>query len=119
MGILVWFAVIYSSRALLRRGFSSASAKVAILCSGSLAAAFLFFLLVIIDPAPVLKALRTDPTAAMVVGAVAMGSIAVISLCAALICAMRRVEGWTKVFLLLVVACAAQACAMFYLLFLH
>jgi hypothetical protein len=53
----------------------------------------LFLLIVIIDPAPVLKALRTDLTGAMVVGAVAMASAAVISLCAALICVVRRVEG--------------------------
>ena len=119
LGILVCVAVIYSSRAMLRRGFSSASAKVAALCSGSLAAAFLFFLIVLIDPAPVFKALHTDLTAVMVVGAVAMGSTAVISLCAASICVIRRVEGWTKVFLLLVAACAGQGCAMFYLLFLH
>jgi hypothetical protein len=29
------------------------------------------------------------------------------------------VEGWAKVFFLFVVACTAQGCAMFYLLFLH
>lgn len=119
LGILVCFAVIYTSRVVLRRGFRSATAKVAVLCSGSLAAAFLFFLIVLIDPAAVLKVLRTDLTAAMVVGAVAMGSTAVVSLCAALVCVIRRVEGWTKVFLSLVAACAGQGSAMFYLLFLH
>lgn len=119
LGILVCFAVIYTSRVALRRGFSSATAKVAVLCSGILAAAFLFFLIVLIDPAPVLKVLRTDLTAAMVVGAVAAGSIAVVSLCAALVCVIRRVEGWTKVFLSLFAACAGQGFAMLYLLFLH
>ena len=119
LGVLVCCAVTYSARQTLRRGLRSASATVAALCTGSLATAFLFFLIAIIDPAPILKALRADLTGAMVVGAVAMASAAVISLCAALICVVRRVEGWTKVFLLLAVACAGQGCAMFYLLFLH
>ena len=118
LGILVCGAVIYSARQTLRRGLSSSSATVAALCSGSLATAFLFFLIVIIDPA-ILKALRTDLTEAMVVGAVTMASAAVISLCAALICVVGRVQGWANVFLLLAVACAVQGCAMFYLLFLH
>lgn len=119
LGLLVCCAVIYSARQTLHRGIGSASAMVAASCSAGLSIAFLFFLIVIIDPAPVLKALRTDLTGAMVVGAVSMASTAVISGCAALVCIARRLEGWAKVFFLLAVACAGQGCAMFYLLFLH
>jgi hypothetical protein len=72
-----------------------------------------------INPTPILKALRTDLTGAMVVGAVAMATAAIISSCAALVCLVRRMKGWTEVFLLLAVACSGQGGAMFYLLFLH
>jgi hypothetical protein len=119
LGLLVCCAVIYSARQTLHRGIGSASAIVAALCSVGLSIAFLFFLDAILDPAPVLKALHTDLTGAMVVGAVAMASAAVISGCAAFACIVRKVEGWTKVFFLLAVACTGQGCAMFYLLLLH
>lgn len=119
LGLLVFCAVIYSARQTLHRGIGSANAMVAALCSLGLSLAFLFFFVIIIDPAPVLKALRTDLTAAMVVGAIAMASAAVISGCAALVCIVRRVEGWAKVFFLFAAAYTAQGCAMFYLLFLH
>jgi hypothetical protein len=112
LGLLVCCAVIYSARQTLHRGIGSASAIVAALCSVGLSIAFLFFLDAILDPAPVLKALHTDLTGAMVVGAVAMAS-------AAVACIVRKVEGWTKVFFLLAVACTGQGCAMFYLLLLH
>ena len=42
------------------------------LCTISLSITFLFFLVVLIDPDPVLKAMHTDLTGAMVVAAVAM-----------------------------------------------
>ena len=51
------------------------------LCTASLSIAFLFFLVVLIKGDPVLKAMRTDLTGAMVAGAVAMSSTAVISGC--------------------------------------
>jgi len=92
---------------------------VAAFCSVGLSIAFLFFLDAILDPAPVLKALHTDLTGATVVGAVAMAGAAAISGCAALVCIVRKVEGWPKVFFLLAVACTGQGCAMFYLPFLH
>jgi len=103
----------------LKRGVPRAIAIVAALCTVSLSIAFLFFFVVLINPDSVLKAMHTDLTGAMVVGAVAMASTAVISGCTALVCILRRVEGWANVFLLLAVACAGQGCAMFYLLFLH
>jgi hypothetical protein len=73
LGLLVCCAVIYSARQTLHRGIGSASAMVAALCSVGLSIAFLFFLDAILDPAPVLKALHTDLTGAMVVGAVCHG----------------------------------------------
>ena len=66
-----------------------------------------------------MKVLHTDMTGAMVVGAVAMGSISVICICAALVCLVRRVQGWAMGFILLAVACAFQGSLMFYLLFMH
>jgi hypothetical protein len=119
LGLLVCWAVVYSARRVLKRGFGSATATVATLCTVSLSIAFLFFVVVLINPDPVLQAMRTDLTGAMVVGAVTMASTAVISGCTALVCILRRVEGGAKVFFLLAVVCMCQACAMFYLLFLH
>ena len=113
------WAVIYSTRQTVKRGIGSASAIVATACSVSLALGFLFFFVVLANPGPVLKGIHTDLTGAMVVGAVTMGITAVISVCAALICIVRRVAGWAKVFFLLAVACAFQGCTMFYILFLH
>jgi hypothetical protein len=118
LGSLVCWAVIYSTRQILKGGFS-AIASVAALCSASLSVAFLFTLDVLINPSPALNALHTDMTGAMVVGAVAMASAAGISGSAALVCTVRKVEGWGKVFVLLAVICACQGCVMFYLLFLH
>jgi len=119
LGLLVFLAVTFSVRQALKRGVGRAIAALAAVCAVSLATAFLFFFVVLIKPDPVLKAMRTDLTGAMVVGAVAMAGTALISGCTALVCVLRRVEGWTRVFLVLAVACACQGGAMFYLLFLH
>ena len=118
LGLLVCWAVIYSARYALKRD-GGASAIVAALGAASLLIAFLFFFVVLVDPDPVLRVMRTDLTGAMVVGAVAMAGTAVFSACAALVCIVRRVEDGAEVFLLLAVACMCQGCAMFYLLFLH
>jgi predicted PurR-regulated permease PerM len=65
LGLLVCWAVIYSARRVLKRGFGRATATVATLCTVSLSIAFLFFFVVLINPNPVLKAMHTDLTGAM------------------------------------------------------
>jgi len=119
LGLLVCCAVTYTLRHALKHSVHRVIAIVATLCAVSLSAAFLFFFVVLIKADPVLKAIHTDITGAMVAGAVAMAGTALISGCTALVCLLRRVEGWISVFLLLAVACACQGGAMFYLLFLH
>ena len=119
LGLFVCGAVTYTLRHALKHSANKVIALVATTSAVSLATAFLGFLVVLTKADPVLKILHTDLTGAMVAGAVAMAGTALICGCTALICLIRRIEGWISVFLLLAVACASQGGTMFYLLFLH
>jgi len=119
LGLLVCCTVTYTLLHALKHSVHKVIAIVARVCAVGLATAFLFFFAVLIKADPVLKAIHTDITGAMVAGVVAMAGTALICGCTVLVCLIRRVEGWSRVFLLLAVACACQGGAMFYLLFLH
>jgi hypothetical protein len=119
LGLLVCCAVTFTVLQARKQNAHKAIATVAAGCAVVLSTAFLFYFVVLIKPDPVLNAIHTDITSAMVVGSVAMAATAFICGCTALVCLLRRIEGWVSVFLLLAVSCAWQGGTMFFLLFLH